>query len=116
MKKMTQAIFTVSMIFIGFSGFAGKSFAAQSCPDAVSLDARFTADADTGADPDLMSEECMPDYSSIKSIGQNKYSILVDCPESPEMMYDVTVSQDGDMCRAVDATQDKSYKPANSLE
>jgi hypothetical protein len=113
MKLFTQSIFTISVIFMGISSFAKGSFAGQSCGAAVTTEARLAADDDTGADPGLMTEECIADYGSIKSIGQNKYSVLVNCGDSPEMMYDVMVSQNGDSCIAVDATQDKSFKPAS---
>jgi hypothetical protein len=113
MKLFNQSILTISVLSLAVLGLVGKAHAAQDCGGAITLEARLAADDDTGADPDLMTEECMADYSSIKSIGQNQYSVLVDCPDTSEMMYDVTVSQDGGVCRGIDATQDKSYKPAN---
>jgi hypothetical protein len=114
MKIISQSIFTISAVLLGMNVFVAKAYAAQSCPEAVALEGSSAADDDTGADPDLMTEECRSDYTSIQLLSTNKYSVLVDCGDGSKLKYVVTVAQVGDMCRATDSQQDKSYKPATN--
>jgi hypothetical protein len=110
MKILTRSILTVSAILMGL---AHSSFAGQSCGDAITHEAEIAAVGDYGVDQDEMTSKCIGDFSSIKKIGQNKYSVLVDCGDLPEMKYDVTVSESADSCRAIDSNQDKTFQPRN---
>jgi hypothetical protein len=106
-ENMKVLILTISAVFMGLSGLATVSFAGQSCASAVVDAARLTADSDFGVDPSLMTEECIAEGSSVQSIGSDQYSVQVNCGDSGSATYDVTVSQNGDSCTAVDANQEK---------